>query len=55
MQYWYHYEEWREGDRVTKKSRYIPKRLVQKVEKMETEKVSVKEILEVLKNRSKTK
>ncbi len=24
-QYWYHYEEWREGDRLTKKSRYISK------------------------------
>ena len=47
-QYWYHYEEWREGDRTSKKSRYIPKRLVARVEKMEAEKVSVREILEVL-------
>ena len=48
-QYWYHYEEWREGDRVSKKSRYIPKRLVARVEEMETDKVSVREILKVLK------
>ena len=47
-QYWYHYEEWREGDRVSKKSRYIPKRLVARVEKMEAEKVPVKDILAVL-------
>ena len=47
-QYWYHYEEWREGDRVIKKSRYIPKRLVPKVERMNGEKVSVRRILEVL-------
>jgi hypothetical protein len=47
-QYWYHYEEWREGDRITKKSRYIPKRLVARVEKLEAEKAPVREILEVL-------
>ena len=47
-QYWYHWEIWRSGVRLTKKSRYIPKRLLAKVEKMEVEKVAVKEILEVL-------
>ena len=47
-QYWYHYEEWREGDRKSKKSRYIPKRLVARVEQMEAEKVSVRKILDVL-------
>ena len=52
-QYWYHYEEWREGDRVTKKSRYIPKRLVARVEKMEAEKASVREILKVLISKGK--
>ena len=52
-QYWYHYEEWREGDRQSKKSRYIPKRLVARVEKMETDKVSVREILEVLISKGK--
>ena len=35
-------------DRVVKKSRYIPKRLVPKVERMNGEKVSVRKILEVL-------
>ncbi|MGV2830769.1 hypothetical protein [Myxosarcina sp. GI1(2024)] len=48
QQYWYHYEEWREGDRLTKKSRYIPKRLLARVEKMEAEKLPVREILVVL-------
>ena len=52
-QYWYHYEEWREGDRKSKKSRYIPKRLVSRVEKMEAEKVSVKEIIEVFHSKRK--
>ena len=47
-QYWYNYEEWSEGDRIIKKSRYIPKRLVPKVERMNEEKVSVRKILEVL-------
>jgi hypothetical protein len=48
QQYWYHYEEWREGDRLTKKSRYIPKRLLARVEKLEADKAPVREILEVL-------
>jgi hypothetical protein len=48
QQYWYHYEEWRSGDRLTKKSRYIPKRLLARVEKMEAEKAPVKQILEML-------
>jgi site-specific DNA-cytosine methylase len=47
-QYWYHYEEWRSGDRLTKKSRYIPKRLLARVEKLEGSKAPVREILEVL-------
>ena len=47
-QFWYHYEIWKDGDRVVKKSRYIPKRLVPKVERMNQEKVSVRKILEVL-------
>ncbi|AFZ38286.1 hypothetical protein Sta7437_4854 (plasmid) [Stanieria cyanosphaera PCC 7437] len=48
QQYWYHYEEWRQGDRLTKKSRYIPKRLLARIEKLEAEKVAVRKILEVL-------
>ena len=47
-QYWYHWEIWSKGDRLTKKSRYIPKRLVQKVERMNGSKVAVRRILEVL-------
>ena len=41
------------GDRLLKKSRYIPKRLVARVEQMEAEKVSVREILEVLISKGK--
>lgn len=48
QQYWYHYEIWREGDRLTKKSRYIPKRLLARVEKLEGSKAPVREILKVL-------
>ena len=40
-------------NRLIKKSRYIPKRLVSKVERMNNEKVAVNGILEVLKNRNK--
>jgi hypothetical protein len=47
-QYWYHYEEWQQGDRLTKKSRYIPKQLLAQVEKLEGSKAPVREILEVL-------
>ena len=47
-QFWYHYEVWSSGDRLIKKSRYIPKRLVPKVERMNQEKVAVRKILEVL-------
>ena len=55
-QYWYHYEEWQEGGakgnreagRTVKKSRYIPKRLLARVEKLEAEKAPVREILVVL-------
>ncbi len=54
-QYWYCYEEWQSGDRLTKKSRYIPKRLLAQVEKMNNEKTPVGEILKVLRNRSKRK
>ena len=36
------------SDRILKKSRYIPKRLLARVEKMEAEKVPVKDILKVL-------
>ncbi len=54
-QYWYHYETWREGDRVTKKCKYIPQRMRSQIEKMNDEKAPVEEILKVLRNRSKRK
>ena len=55
QQYWYHYEEWREGARVTKKSKYIPKNKRAQIQKMNNDKVSVEEILKVLRNKSKRK
>ncbi|MGL5075785.1 MAG: hypothetical protein ACRDBG_08070, partial [Waterburya sp.] len=48
QQYWYHYEEWRKGDRLTKNSRYIPKKMLSQIEKMNNEKAPVEEILKVL-------
>ena len=47
-QYWFHWQVWQDGETAIKKSRYIPKRLVPKVERMNNDKVSVREILEVL-------
>lgn len=54
-QYWYHYEFWSEGNRTIRKSKYIPKRLLLKIERMNREKIAVKGILEVLKGSSKRK
>lgn len=39
---------WQSGDRLMKKSRYIPKRLLARVQKMKAEKAPVREILEIL-------
>ena len=47
-QYWYHYEFWQDGKRLVKRSRYIPKKLLTQVQKMETDKVPVVNILAVL-------
>jgi hypothetical protein len=55
QQYWYHYEEWRSGDRLSKKSKYIPSRMRSQIEKMNNEKAPVEEILKVLSNKSKRK
>ncbi len=54
-QYWYHYEEWREGDRITKKSQYIPKKMENKIIRMNNEKAPVAEILKFLKSKGKRK
>ena len=45
---YYHYEFWGNGKRLVKSSKYIPKRLLKKIEQMESEKVPVTEILDVL-------
>ena len=55
QQYWYHYEEWQEGDRLSKKSKYIPKKMRSQIERMNNEKAPVEDILEVLKSRSNKK
>ncbi|BAZ36670.1 C-5 cytosine-specific DNA methylase (plasmid) [Calothrix sp. NIES-4101] len=47
-QAYYHYEFWNGGDRLVKSSRYIPKKLLAQVQKMEMEKVPVREILGLL-------
>lgn len=47
-QYWYHYEVWEKGDRLVKRSKYIPKQLVAKIQELEEEKAPVREILELL-------
>lgn len=47
-QAWYHYEIWDKGTRSAKKSKYIPKHLVGKIQELELEKAPVKEILKVL-------
>jgi hypothetical protein len=52
-QYWYHYEIWEDGDRQLKKSKYIPRQLLARVEQLEAQKVPVREILEVLKARKR--
>jgi hypothetical protein len=48
QQAYYHYEFWSDGDRLVKSSKYIPKRLLNRVQQMELEKAAVKQILQVL-------
>jgi hypothetical protein len=45
---YYQYEFWQEGDRIIKSSKYIPKRLLDRVQELDAQKAPVKEILEVL-------
>ena len=52
-QYWFHWQVWRDGETVIKKSRYIPKNKVSKVERMNDEKAPVEKILKVLESKSK--
>ncbi|OYD99963.1 hypothetical protein [Nostoc sp. 'Peltigera membranacea cyanobiont' 232] len=47
-QAWYHYEFWKDGDRLVKKCKYIPKRLLSRIEKLEADKAPVRDILSVL-------
>lgn len=47
-QAWYHYEFWKDGDRLVKKCKYIPKRLLERIEKLEADKAPVREILSIL-------
>ena len=47
-QAYYHYEFWSGGDRLTKSSRYIPKRLLTQVQQLDADKAPVREILQVL-------
>ncbi|NJN13389.1 MAG: hypothetical protein HC815_37970 [Richelia sp. RM1_1_1] len=45
---YYQYEVWKDGDRLVKSSKYIPKRLLIQVQRLEVEKAPVKKTLEVL-------
>ena len=53
-QTWFHYELWNKGRQI-KSCVYIPKKMRSQIEKMNTEKVPVEDILEVLKSRSNKK
>lgn len=55
QQYWYHYEEWRSGDRMVQSSKYIPKKMEAKIIRMNNEKAPVEKILKVLESKSKKK
>ena len=52
-QYWYHYEFWENGRCIEKKSKYIPKSKRSRVERMNRDKVPVREILEVFQSKRK--
>ncbi|PSF33898.1 hypothetical protein C7H19_19435 [Aphanothece hegewaldii CCALA 016] len=47
-QAFYHYELWRNSERHVKSSRYIPKKLVSEVQRLDEEKAPVMEILKLL-------
>ncbi len=47
-QAWYHYEFWKDGDRLVKSSKYIPKGLLTRVQELEAHKAPVRDILKVL-------
>jgi len=48
QQAYYHYEIWSDGDRIIKSSKYIPKRLLDRVQELDAQKVSIIRILELL-------
>lgn len=54
-QAYFHYEKWSKGDRITKSSKYIPKKLESRILRMNQEKAPVEEILKVLNSKSKKK
>ena len=54
-QAYYHYEFWRDGDRLIKSSEYIPRKMEAKIMRMNNEKAPVEEILKVLRDRGKRK
>ena len=45
---YYQYELWKDGDRLVKSSKYIPKRLLPQVQRLESEKAPVRKILKML-------
>jgi phage N-6-adenine-methyltransferase len=47
-QAYYHYEVWSQGNRIVKKSKYIPKQLLPFVQELDAAKVPTREILQLL-------
>lgn len=45
---WYHYEFWEKGEREVKSTKYIPKKLLPEVKRLDDEKAPVREILKLL-------
>jgi len=45
---YYQYEFWSQGDRIIKSSKYIPKRLLDRVQELDAQKAPVREILKLL-------
>jgi len=52
-QAYYHWEQWEYGDRITKSSKYIPRKMESTIIRMNHEKVPVENILKVLRSKGR--
>ena len=48
QQAFYHYEFWEKGERTEKSTKYIPKKLLPQVQKLQQQKAPVREILDLI-------